>query len=233
MDASKIGLKHQVYSSHLQKQPQPARGGNFAALIADAMATSEDAAKIAKSTGAGTGTTMDSANGQVAIDIDRYFEIPKEPIDFDGPNAPPLLMPTQNNINALAAHASAKLKALMAVNGIPSAPAEITYDNMGKMQLPQDYAYADRFMKLMAENPEMERELSTVNALTSGYTEMQKSLPFVLEYQAARNGAEANAVVAKYSYLFSNQPSYSQIALTFAADGSLIPTADGRVYNAA
>jgi hypothetical protein len=54
----------------------------------------------------------------------------------------------------------------------------------------------------------MSRELSTVNALTSNFVEMQKSRQFQQEYAAATTQAEVDAVVARYSYLFSGNQDY-------------------------
>lgn len=74
----------------------------------------------------------------------------------------------------------------------------------------------------------MARELSTVNALTSNLVEMKKSIPFQQEYAATTMQAEANALVAKYSYLFSGNHHYDTIALQFSASGSLSLSADGK-----
>ncbi|MCX7172942.1 MAG: hypothetical protein NT159_03220 [Proteobacteria bacterium] len=74
----------------------------------------------------------------------------------------------------------------------------------------------------------MARELSTVNALASHVAEMKKLAPFQQEYAAATTQAEADAIVAKYSYLFSGAHHHDTIALQFSANGSLSLTADGK-----
>ena len=137
-------------------------------------------------------------------------------------------MPTQQNIAALAKDVSAKMPGFLSAHGIPSAPASITYDNMGQIQLPADYPYADAFKQALADQPSMERELRTTAALTSSMVEMNKSMPFQQEYLAANSRAEADAVVAKYSYLFSNNQHADLIALNFAANGALSLTHDGQ-----
>lgn len=140
---------------------------------------------------------------------------------------PPLLLPTQNNIDELSNHISATFPQFLAGNNIPSAPSSITYDIKGQIQLPSDYAYASEFKQALANNPAMSRELSTVNALSSHYVEMQKSLKFQREYAATTTKAEANVIVARYSYLFSGNKHYDTIAMQFSESGRLSLTHDG------
>lgn len=170
--------------------------------------------------------TFDTNHGATEINLDTYFTPPgSQGVDID---TVPLLMPTQQNIAALAKDVSAKMPGFLSAHGIPSAPASITYDNMGQMQLPADYPYADAFKQALADQPSMERELRTTAALTSSMVEMNKSMPFQQEYLAANSRAEADAVVAKYSYLFSNNQHADLIALNFVANGALSLTHDGQ-----
>ena len=170
--------------------------------------------------------TFDTNHGATEINLDTYFTPPgSQGVDID---TVPLLMPTQQNIAALAKDVSAKMPGFLSAHGIPSAPASITYDNMGQIQLPADYPYADAFKQALADQPSMERELRTTAALTSSMVEMNKSMPFQQEYLAANSRAEADAVVAKYSYLFSNNQHADLIALNFAANGALSLTHDGQ-----
>ncbi len=162
----------------------------------------------------------------MALNIDNYFTPPSKTSGL-GLSLPPLLLPSQRNIDALTSHISATFPQFLAQNKIPSAPSSITYDSEGKMQLPPDYAYASEFKQALANNPTMERELRTVNALTSNLVEMKKSIPFQQEYAAATQ-AEADAVVAKYSRLFSGNRHYDTIALHFTASGKLSLSADGK-----
>ena len=170
--------------------------------------------------------TFDTNHGATEINLDTYFTPPgSQGVDID---TVPLLMPTQQNIAALAKDVSAKMPGFLSAHGIPSAPASVTYDNMGQIQLPADYPYADAFKQALADQPSMERELRTTAALTSSMVEMNKSMPFQQEYLAANSRAEADAVVAKYSYLFSNNQHADLIALNFAANGALSLTHDGQ-----
>lgn len=141
---------------------------------------------------------------------------------------PSLLLPSAENITAISEHVSLRFKEMLADYNIPSSPETITYNNEGKMILPSDYEYADELKQALKENPGIERELSTVNALTSHYVEMQKARPFHEEYAAAQSQAQIDAVVDKYSYLFNGNRKNSSIALSFSQDGTLSLMADGK-----
>lgn len=173
---------------------------------------------------------FDTDQGFKNLDIDAYFS---PDTNANGAAAslqslPPLLLPTQNNIDALTSHISATFPQFLEQNNIPSAPSSITYDNEGKIQLPSDYAYASELKQALANNPTMARELSTVHALTSHLVEMKKSIPFQQEYAAATSQAEINAIIEKYSSLFSENRHYDTIALQFSASGRLSLTHDGK-----
>ncbi|WP_024334758.1 hypothetical protein [Desulfotignum balticum] len=176
-----------------------------------------------------TTAVFDTNQGAKKLNIDAYFS-PSG--NANGTSSlfqtlPPLLLPSKNNIDAIANHISETFTQFLVQNNIPSAPSSITYDNEGKIQLPADYAYASAFKQALANNPTMSRELSTANALTSHYVGMQKSLEFQQEYAATTTKAEANAVVARYSYLFSGYKHYDTIALHFSESGRLNLTHDG------
>lgn len=207
-----------------------AAAANFAerASISDAgralLAVASDSAKLAAD---GATAVFDTDRGALALNIDDYFSPPAQK-GGAGLSLPPLLLPSRNNIDALSRRISAVMPQLLAQNQIPSPPASISYDREGKLQLPADYAYAEEFKAALAKQPALARELSTVNALTSHWVEMQKSMPFQQEYAAATTQAEANGVVAKYRYLFSEQRHYSTITLQFSAQGGLTLSADGK-----
>lgn len=78
----------------------------------------------------------------------------------------------------------------------------------------------------------MERELRTVNALSSHFAEMSKSAPFSEEYANASSSAERAAIVKKFSWLFSQSRTFSEIYLHFSNDASLSITADNKQINA-
>lgn len=178
-------------------------------LAADRLASSQTA-------------SFDTDKGSMPLDIEAYFTPPgSQGVNLD---EVPLLLPSPANIEALSQHLSALMPDFLASHGIPAAPASITYDRMGQMQLPADYAYADAFRKALAEQPALERELQTTTALVSSMVEMEKSLPFQREYAAAASQAEVDAVLRKYSYLLSGNAIADTIALHFGADGRLTIT---------
>jgi hypothetical protein len=170
---------------------------------------------------------LDTNNGHEAIDLDDHFYVGRGRKVTNLEDVP-LLMPTKHNIDSLAEHVSGVLKTLMSDYGIPEHPEEITYDNSGHMLLPYDYQYADQFNQMIEENPSVGRELSTVNALTSHYVEMQKSVPFIEEMASASSSAEEVAIVEKYMDLLTDNNDYSRIVLSFDGNGDLRPMADGK-----
>lgn len=174
----------------------------------------------------GGSAAFDTNQGSIELDIDGHFT-PGGKMGADLMSIP-LLLPTQRNVDALSAHISARMPGLLSANGIPAAPASITYNEMGQIQLPADYPYADDFKWALAGNPAMEGQLRTVAALSSHVVEMSKSLSFQKEYAAANSQAEVLAVIAKHDHLFSANRRYETIALNFTSKGVLGITHDGK-----
>jgi hypothetical protein len=141
---------------------------------------------------------------------------------------PPLLLPDRQNVAALSEQIVEKLQGFMQQNDIPALPSSITFDKEGKLELPADYAYKAQFNQALAANPDIGIELHKVTALTSHMIEVEQRMPFYEEYSAATSKAAVDAVVAKYSYLFSDNPHSPTIALNFSANGELTLTADGK-----
>lgn len=180
----------------------------------------------AKPAGSGAKAEFDTTKGTMELDIEPYFAPPaSQGVNL---NSVPLLLPNQKNIDALSGYITAHMPAFLADNGIPTAPASITYDTMGKIQLPANYPHAAKFKQALENNPAMERALRTTSALTSHMVEINKSIPFQREYAAATSQAEIEAVIAKYHYLFSANRHYGTIALNFTADGILSLSHDGK-----
>ena len=172
--------------------------------------------------------------GQQDIDIDDYFTPATHHTDFNDPKSlPPLFMPSPDTINALSKDASARLKAVLAAHHIPFGPSSISYDMSGQMQVPSDYPYADALKQAVKENPVLERELSTVNALTDMNVSMRASVAFSEDYAKATTKAEVDAILAKYHALFDGTQHHYKIALGFDADGNITPLADGKPYEEA
>ncbi len=163
----------------------------------------------------------DVGTGPMALDIDAYFTPPRpgEQVDL---NTLPLLMPTENNLRALSQHIAKRLPDALKAYGIPSAPAYVRYDSSGQLVLPDNYPYADKFKAMLNEQPALSRQLSALNGLTSHLVELRKVEPFQREYAAANTQAEIDAVLKKYSYLFSGQRTYSMITITLSGNGAAV-----------
>ncbi len=207
------------------KRQTAAFSQSIAASIADKVSISNQAQAMRAH---GVGATYDTDQGTQNIDIGSYFT-PDTNAAHSSPNGlPPLLLPSPNNIKALSSHITAAMPSFLKRNAVPSPPSSITYDAAGQIQFPASYQYAAEFKQALERNPAMERELRTVNALSSHIAEMRKAAPFHSEYAAASSTAEQAAVVQKYSWLFNQNRPSSQIALVFDANGALGITADGQ-----
>lgn len=173
---------------------------------------------------------FDTNQGSKELDIDAYFSPATNTKSSElSLLSIPLLMPTQNNVNALVNHLSMTVPKFLAENNIPTAPSSISFDNRGQIQMPADYAYASEFNEALSNNPAMEEELRTVNALSSHMVGIRKSYQFHQEYASATTQAEIEAVVSKYSYLFSGNSPSAAISLNFSENGSLSISADGKL----
>lgn len=82
----------------------------------------------------------------------------------------PLLLPSPNNIRAFGSHISAAMPRFLKKTTYRHRHQTITCDTEGRARLPADYPYAAEFKQAFDKNPVMERELRTVNALSSVYT---------------------------------------------------------------
>lgn len=214
-------------SSSSRKQSLAAATVTTAANAAGTVSISQAARERLAAESAATTTartaTFDTDQGAVDIDIEAYFQPP--PGGFT--ELPPLMMPSSANIQALNDYVAQEMPDFLAANGIPEAPASVSYDRNGELQLPADYPYAEQFKAALDKTPVLARSMQSAVALTSHYVELQKVLPFHEEYAAAATSAEAAAVVAKYSWLFADNRPSAQIALHFSNDGQISLTADG------
>lgn len=230
MSVSSVTAATPVPCADRRQAPASASESDFATVLAatqsaDTVGGTIDPTALAAEAG---GVLVDTSAGKQTIEPGNYFTPQSERGANSFHSLPPLLLPSPDNVQALSSDASAKLKGILAESNIPAAPAKITFDAFGQMQLPSDYAYADQFKQAMAESPAVERELSTANALASQYAAMQPSLSYIREYEAAGSQAAADAVTAKYSDLFNAQRPVPKIELDFTSDGKLTVTADGK-----
>lgn len=172
---------------------------------------------------------LETDQGPLEIDIDAYFDPQTAPTykAVHGATLPPLLLPSGANLKALSDHASSKFQAALKAYDIPAPPSQITFDNQGQMQLPEEYAHAKKLKSMFEQEPGLERQLRTINALASHTVAIQHSIAFSQEYQSAKSQAAINAVLAKYDFLFQKSRPEAQMSLQFSAEGLLQVTADG------
>lgn len=161
---------------------------------------------------------FDTDKGSVDLNLDDYFSAsPQKPFA----ELPPLLMPSQRNIDALSAHISDAFPKFLSDHGIPSAPASISYDSMGQAVFPADYPYTDQLKKALDETPSMARKLMTVTGMTDAKNALDEAVKFQREYTDAQTPNALGAVIAKYGSLLSGQASASSVSLLFSDDGRL------------
>jgi hypothetical protein len=173
---------------------------------------------------------MVTDKGNIEINLDHYFSNEQGSIGFLNINElPPILLPSAQNIEALTEHVSTWFKQMLAEYNIPSAPNKITFDNQGKMHIPIDYPHANELNRALEENPGIKRELSTVNALSGHYVEIQARMPFIEEMGRATSQAVKDQIIAKYSHLLHDNHDYQSLALVFSKDGDVSVTADGEL----
>lgn len=164
---------------------------------------------------------MDTSQGHNKINLDEYLDPTPQagPIDI---RDVPLLLPTEHNINTLSKYSEDKFKGLLQEYNIPSPPETIEFDNEGKLVLPSDYPYSAELRSALEENPSVENALSTTAALASHYAGIMEGAAFRDEMSTARNQADQDRIVQKYSYLFDDNRPQAQIVLAFLNDGSML-----------
>ncbi len=211
------GVYKSIAATQNQADNTAARTANLADVISISSAARERLAAEA-SAASGAGVKMDTDKGEVALNLESYFS-PK-PQGGNG-ELPPLMLPSQRDIDALTQDINQKFPAFLSANGIPAAPASIQYDSNGQPQFPADYPYAAQLKQALTDNPGIGRELSTVYALGEFKNLLDDSQAFQQEYAAAGSQGELDKVIAKYSRLFSANPLPAKSILMIDADGHI------------
>ncbi len=175
---------------------------------------------------------MDSGNGlsQVALNSSVQFDPTGQQIkNIDA--LPSLLLPSANNIQALKTQSSSQFKQMLLDHLIPFAPETISFDSAGEMQLPPDYVYAEELHQAFEHNEGIRQMLSSLNALSSHYVEMQARTPFVEAMNNATTQIDIERVIAQYRRLLQGNNNYISTALLISAEGELGVTADGEAVS--
>lgn len=176
--------------------------------------------------GSGQGVPMQTQLGEMPVDLDTYFSP-----GFVAANAGkefPILLPNQQNLQAVSDHLAQSFPRALQAHGIPQAPASISYDRDGQIQLPADYPYAEQLKAALASEPALDSQLRTLNTLTEYVGEGIKAAPFEREMAGVKTQSELEALIDKYRYLFDQNRSRAQASLSFDANGRPTPLADGK-----
>lgn len=208
---------YQLSSNDDQFSQKTEQSTRFANVMA---ATSQQAPDDATSK-LGEMFSMDTNQGHSKINLDEYLT-PKPhsgPLDLKDF---PLLLPTAHNIDTLSKYSEAKFKDLLQQYNIPSPPATIEFDGEGKLVIPSDYPHAAELREALEDNPGTENALRTTAALASHYAGIMEGAAFRDEMSTARNQADQDRIVQKYSYLFDDNRPQAQIVLAFLDDGSML-----------
>ncbi|MDF0533066.1 hypothetical protein PY479_02090 [Shewanella sp. A32] len=153
---------------------------------------------------------MDTNMGSKSINLDNYFETSAQSSSGTY-NTQELLLPSMSNLKALTAHASNALSTLMKDNNIPTAPAEMSFDAEGNLQLPADYQYKDQLTTALNSNTSVTRELNTLNAMARIVSGSASQAESVAGTTVAENGTSSGSTVTAGAA--------SGIALKLAANG--------------
>lgn len=144
---------------------------------------------------------------------------------------PPLMLPTRENVRKLSFELSADLKNLFAQAGINPNPAvEFDVDSYtGKVSVKANRPEAQQIAELIKKHPDVEMKIHNIAALSSHVVAMGAAMEADTAYRAAQGAAEENAVIAKYSSVYSGQSRVTDFSLIF--DGSDVQVnADGAAW---
>lgn len=181
--------------------------------------------------------TASTTGGKVALDTDQGV-VTQDVESFLANNQantngelPPLLMPSQRNIDALSGYLSAKFPGFLSANGIPYAPAQITYDSAGQAQFPADYPYAKELREALQKSPAIANALSWSVGLSESKALLDEGVRFQQEYLSA-SPQQLGAVLARHSQLLSGNAPAPQAAISFSPTGEVRLMVDGKPQNA-
>ncbi len=190
----------------------------FAGMLAEAQA---QAGAGSSSVAGNTAFEMDTNQGHVNINLDNYLNPTPQSGSVNLMDIP-LLLPTAHNVDTLSKYSEEKFRDLLEQYNIPEPPANIEFDGEGKLVLPPDYAYANELKQALADQPGIENALRTTAALASHYAGIMESAAFRDEMMTARNQADQDRIIQKYSHLFDDNRPGAQIVLSFLEDGSML-----------
>ncbi|WP_374334808.1 hypothetical protein [Leeia sp.] len=130
-----------------------------------------------------------------------------------------LLLPSASNVETMRQRSEGQMKTALAAHNIPYAPEALSFDQEGKLMLPENYPFKDAFKAMLAQNRELDWSLHTTAALASHLAGLEQA-------GGLRSGAEAGK--GKYDALL---PALLQgmPLLHFSSEGALQLWMDGAV----
>lgn len=222
-------VTHSSYTqpSSINNSAKKSDATSFEAFLSTEKGKNITSAAKTKGTTTINSTVMKTAKGALSIDLNSYFSNEPNSVGvFSIGELPPLLLPSGENIQALSEHISGRFAQMLSGYNIPEAPNKITYDTQGQIHFPLNYAHAEKLKQALEGNPGISSELSTINALSSHYVEIQKRVPFTEEMSSANSQMAKDRIIAKYSHLLHDNHGYSSLALHFNKEGQLSVSAN-------
>jgi hypothetical protein len=216
---SAVNSIYQLSSNEDQYSKKTQEGVEFANVMATEQ--SEASSEINGNISSSSAYVMDTNQGDQTIHLEDYLT-PKPVSGSVNLMDIPLLLPTAHNIDTLSKFSEEQFKGLLKQYNIPSPPETIEFDGEGKIVLPADYPYATELKQAFEDNPGVENALRTTAALASHYAGIMEGAAFRDEMSTARNQADQDRIVQKYSYLFDDNRPAAQIVLAFLEDGSML-----------
>lgn len=135
---------------------------------------------------------------------------------------PPLLLPTRANVAMLAAQAGDAINAKLDAAGISREPGfklEIEDVNSAHVTVKSDRPDAKAIEDLINGDPKLQMDIHNAYAIASHIPGIDRSMAFQKDYAKAQTQAEIDAVVARYSDLFSGRLPPTEIAMDFGKNG--------------
>ncbi|WP_206239953.1 hypothetical protein [Novosphingobium terrae] len=144
----------------------------------------------------------------------------------------PIAWMNTGTVSALQAYVGDRMNRFLAANGIPEAPAKITfaqYDN--SIQIPSDYKYADQLREALANDPGMSKALTETHALSSQLAYYAQFDPLTKAWSHATSNADMDAITKLFSYLYTNPAPAPELEFLFGPNGSFSVSASGQPFD--
>lgn len=133
-----------------------------------------------------------------------------------------LLLPTRANVAMLASQAGDAINAKLDAAGIPREPGfELAFDDVNSAHVTVKGSRSDAkaIEDLVNGDKELQMTIHNAYALASHIPAIDRAVKFQQEYAAAKTQAEIDAVIGRYSDMFSGHTPAADIGLSFGNDG--------------